>query len=495
VSNSSISVGDAERYILVNAFDVFAQDDWQVTPKLNVNLGLRYEYFGPLHSAGPNDIGEFVPGQGLELKNSLFNPDRNNFGPRVGFAYAPLNSFVVRGGFGVFYDQINVNPFLDFRPPIGAADGLEDNPIGPHPVDNYARSAYNWQAVQAGGASVFPGVTTCLGDNSTDANCQGQTFNVFGVNPNLRAPYIYNYNLNIEKSFGGSVVWQVGYVGSDAHKLSVMQDINQNGAFSAEYPNFGSILQLNSQGTSNYNALQTTLKIRLWHGLAGQFAYTWSHALDEVTEYRGVIPHDTFDLAEDYGNSDFDTRHNFTTFLSWQVPGSSHGPKWLTNGWEVSALVSLHSGQPFNPQTGTDPSGTQRPGLNIIASPYGGVSHTFNLAIGGEQWINPDAFCIPGPGCAGPTNPIGDLSRNVLVGPGFADVDLSVFKNFTIRERVRVQLRAEMFNLLNRINLASGAFSVGPNGVVGDTIGDFNGAPGIGPGEPFNMQLVGKVIF
>ncbi len=497
VSTSSIAVGDAERFVLVNGFDVFGQDDWQVTSKLNLNYGLRYEYFGPLHANnnGPNDLGEFIPGQGLVVPGSLFKPDRNNFAPRLGFAYQPVNGFVVRGGFGVFFDQININPFLDFRPPIGAADGLEDNPIGPHPVDSYTRSGYNWQAVQAGGASIFPGVTTCLGNNATDPNCQGETFNVFGINPNLRAPYIYNYNLNLEKSLGGSVVLQVGYVGSDAHKLSVMQSINQNGAFSAQYPNFGSILQLNGQGTSNYNSLQSTLKIRMWHGLAGQFAFTWSHALDELTEYRGSIPHDTFDLAADYGNSDFDTRLNFTTFLSWEVPGSSHGPKWLTHGWELSTLISLHSGQPFNPQTGTDASGTQRPGLNVISSPYAGISQTFNLANGGEQWINPAAFCIPGPGCAGPTNPMGDLGRNVLVGPGFADVDLTVLKNFTIKERFRVQLRAEMFNLFNRINLASGAFSVGPNGVVGDTIGDFNGAPGIGPGEPFNMQLVGKVIF
>jgi len=229
--------------------------------------------------------------------------------------------------------------------------------------------------------------------------------------------------------------------------------------------------------------------------LSGQLAYTWAHALDEVTEYRETIPHDTYNLGIDYGNSDFDTRHNFTAFLSYEIPGSSHGPKWLTHGWLVSTLVSLHTGQPFNPLTGTDPSGTQRPGLNVIANPFAGVNHTFNLAIGGEQWINPNAFCIPGPGCAGPTDPNGDLSRNVFHGPGFADVDLSFFKTIPIKERLRLQLRAEMYNTFNRINLSSGAFSVGANGVVSDTIGDFNGAPGIGPGEPFNMQLAAKIVF
>ena len=501
VSTSSIAVGDAERFVLVNGFDFFGQDNWQVTSKLNINYGLRWEYFGPLHANGPADLGEFIPGQGLKVQGQnlgqIFHPDYHNLAPRFGFAYSPGSGFVVRGGFGVFFDQINMNPFLDFRPPISAADGLEDNPVGIHPVDSYSRNSYNWQTAQLGGVSIFPHVTTCNGNFATDPGClsSSQVFNVFGVNPNFRPPYFYNYNLNIEKSLGGAALLQVGYVGSNGHKLSVMTDINQNGAFNALYPNYGSILQLESEGTSNYNALQAIFKLRSWHGVSGQMAYTWGHALDEVTEYRGVIPHDSFNLNIDYANSDFDTRHNFTTYLSWDIPGSSHGPAILTHGWVLSALLSLHSGQPFNPQTGSDASGTQRPGLNLIANPYAGVSHVFSAALGGEPWINPNAFCIPGPGCAGPRNPNGDLGRNALVGPGFADLDLSIFKNIPLKERFKLQLRAEMFNVFNRINLASGAFAVGPNGVVGDTIGDFNGAPGLGPGEPFNLQIAAKVVF
>jgi hypothetical protein len=386
-----------------------------------------------------------------------------------------------------------MNPFLDFRPPISAADGLEDNPVGPDPVDSYSRNNYNWQTAQVGGASIFPGVTTCSGNFAADPHClsAGQTFNVFSVNQNFRTPYFYNFSLNVEKSLGKLAVLQVGYVGSDAHKLSVMTNINQNGAFSAQYPNYGSIIQLNSEGTSNYNSLQTTLKIRNWHGLGAQFSYTWAHALDEVTEYRGAIPLDSFNLAQEYGSSDFDTRQNFTAFWSYDIPGSSHGPRILTHGWQLSSFLSIHSGQPFNFN-----AGTQRPGLNIISNPFAGVSHTFDLALGGEPWVNPAAFCVPGSvGCPGTTNPDGDLGRNVLVGPGFADVDLSVIKNIPIRERLRVQLRAEMFNIFNRENMATAAGSVGSNGVVSDTIGDFNGAPGLGPGEPFNMQLAAKIIF
>ena len=485
VSTSDIAVGDPERFVRVNGFDFFAQDNWQVTRNLNVNLGLRYDYMGPLHSTD-QDLAVFIPGEGLKIQGNgisrIFPADWNNFGPRLGFAYQPTskNDFVVRGGFGVFYDQINMNPFLDYRG--DGADGLQDNPIGPKPVDNYSLSNYTWQANQY----IFPGVTSC----PTLSGCGSNVYNVYSVNQDFRTPYYFNYSLNVEKAFGNAVVWQVGYVGSQGRKASVMLNLNQNGSYNGEYPNVGSIYQLNSMGNSNYNAMQSTLKIRAWHGVTGQFAFTWSHALDDVTEYRGVIPLDSFNLAQEYGSSDFDTRLNFTTFLTYDIPGSAHGPKWLSHGWQLTSLFSFHSGQPFNFD-----AGTQRPGLNIIGNPFAGVNRTFIPGVG-EPYVNPNAFCVPGTsGCPGTTNPDGDLSRNLFVGPGFADVDLSVIKNISIGERLKLQLRAEMFNVFNRKNLASGAGSVGSNGYLYDTIGDFNGAPGLGPGEPFNMQLVGKIMF
>src|SRR5712671_3132613 len=165
VSTSSIAVGNPERNVHVNAFNFYFQDSWQWTKKLSINYGMRYEYFGPLHS-GDKDLAVFIPDKGLVIQGNgienIFPPDRNNFAPRLGFAYQAKNDMVVRGSFGVFYDQININPFLDFRPPANAADGLQDNPIGPHPVSNYSLSGYNWQTVQAGGtASIFPDVKTC----------------------------------------------------------------------------------------------------------------------------------------------------------------------------------------------------------------------------------------------------------------------------------------------------------------------------------------------
>jgi TonB dependent receptor len=506
VHSAALAVGNAERQVRVNAFDMFLQDSWQITRKLNLNLGLRYEYFGPLHD-DKHDLPNFIPSQGLVVLgnglDSLFRPDWNNIAPRFGFSYQPREngSLVVRGGFGVFYDQINLNPFLDYRPPNGGADGFGQNPAGSAPVNIFNISTpFMWQA----NTTIFPQpITTC----PTGSGCGTSIFNVAAVDRNFRTPYYYNYNLNIEQGFGNVAVLQIGYVGSEGRKLSVMQDINQpsladpsNPAtpplqqrrpFFAQFPNFGSINQIRSAGTSNYNSLQTTLRLRSLHGLSSQFSYTWSHALDEVSQYRGVMPEDSFNLRRDYGNSDNDQRNTFAGFLSYEIPGSSHGPAWLTHGWQVSSLLTFRSGQPVNVKTAADTTGTnegqQRPDLVPGVNLY--LSHSFSKS--GVPWINPTAFALPTPGT------FGDLRRNLVYGPGYGSVDLSVFKNIPIYERFKVQLRAEMFNIFNRKNFTSPSttFPSSGFGVTADTLGDSVGAPGIGPGEPFNMQLAIKVIF
>ena len=162
--------------------------------------------------------------------------------------------------------------------------------------------------------------------------------------------------------------------------------------------------------------------------------------------------------------------------------------------------MNWHSGQP---------SDEARLGLDLIGNPHKGIVHKFDLTIPGEQWWNPAAFCSPGgTACPGAAD---NLARNKFTGPGYSDVDLSFIKNISVKERVRIQLRADFFNLFNRINLASGVGSVGSScapaaktgicttangfGQVTDTIGDFNGAPAIGPGEARNIQLVAKIIF
>jgi hypothetical protein len=538
VASSSVAVGDAERTVTVNGLSFFGADQWQVTRKLNINYGLRWEYFGPLHNDS-QDLVVFVPGRGLLTQGNgisgIFPPDKNNFAPRLGFAFQPTakNDLVVRGGIGVFYDQINMNPFLDYRPPNNAADGLQDNPAGPKPVSLYSipicgvnpSGGYNWGAVQqpicpAGTGnpgtvnptnSIYPGVSTCVtGNVATDPGCANGPFGIYSVGQNFRAPYLFNYNLQIEKSLGNFAIFQIGYVGSNAHKLSVMQNINQvpladTGTnftpaeqqaarpFNGQYPAFGDINQLNSVGDSNYNSLQTTFKLRSWHGLTSQVSYTWGHELDEVSEYRGVIPLDSTNLKAEYGNGDYDTRNSFTATFFYDVPKAPWAHGWteqVFNGWQLSSLWVLHGGQPFN-ITGN----TNRPGYNLVGNPFAGVSHTFSAANGGEQWVNPAAFVQAVDPVTG-AQELGNLARNKYYGPGFVDFDFSIFKNFSITERIKLQLRGEIYNISNRINLASGAGSVsGSTGFITDTIGDFNGAPGLGPGEPRNAQLVAKIIF
>jgi hypothetical protein len=503
VSSSAINVGNAERKIVVNALDFFGSDSWQVTRRLNLNLGLRWDYFGPLHN-GTKDIAIFVPGRGIQIQGAgldgIFHKNLRNFSPRVGFAYQPTSQgdLVVRGGFGIYFDQINVNPFMDVRPPNNA-DGVQDNPAGPHPVSIYTtntlgQTSYTWQP----GQYIFNPVQLCPSGNvAVDATCGNSVFDVYSVNQNFHTAYFYNYNLNVQKSFGnGAAVWQIGYVGSGGRRLSVLLNINQpidaagTLPFGSQYPNFGAINQLNSLGTSNYNALQSTLRLRAWHGLSSELAYTWSHSLDEITAYRGVIPFDSYNLKADYGNSDFDVRHTFTGSIIWEVPGSSRGPKALTHGWAVTSALSFHGGPP----------GDQvRPGLDIIGDPFAGVSHSFVKTASSAyvQWINPAAFTSAS--CGQVTSDgrcYGTLRRNQVYGPGFKDVDLGVSKSFNFTERMKLQIKAEMFNLFNSINYASGygPFSYS-SGQITDTIGDWNGAPGLGPGEAFATVLSAKITF
>jgi len=494
VDTSSFAQGNAERLIYVNSFDVFAQDAWQLTPRLNVNYGLRYDYVGPLYN-GAGNLPTFIPGSptGLSVQGaglaSLYPQDRNNFGPRFGFAFQPRagGRLVLRGSFGVFYDSSSLSPFFDNRPSNGGPNGFEGNPAGTNPVQTFTPSGYTI----ASGQPIF---------NTGAASVVG----IFSVDPHFRTPYTYNYQLAIEQSLGPSAVFSISYIGSESRKQITLQDINQtplNAAsatpvqssrpFYSEYPKYGVINQVESNGDSNYNSLQATLRTRDFHGFSTVLNYTWAHSLDDMTVYRSRLPQDSRNLKGDYGNGDYDTRNNFNSAAFYNLPRLGHGPDWLSSGWQVNGAVSFRNGLPFNIATSSDNSGTgekyQRP--NTVGNPYAGVTHT--IASSGIPWINPAAFATPAAGT------FGNLRRNQVFGPGYEDVDLSVFKNTKIWERVTLQLRAEMFNLYNRNNFAQpgGTFGSSSFGIVSDTIGDSNGAPGIGPGEPFNTQIAIKLLF
>jgi hypothetical protein len=516
-SASSMTLGNTERLVHLKTFSLFAQDAWQVSPRLTFNYGMRWDYEGPLGD-GKNDLSVFIPSKGGLVTQgsggigSVYPKQYTNFSPRLGFAFRPKadGDFVVRGGFGIYFDTPNVRPFLDGRAPNGAPQGIQANPVGTIPVSTVPAQAAS--AILSSNQPIFLAGPPCpTGNGCVDANGNPITYNLFTVSQSFHTPYVYNYNLNIEKGLGKALLLQVGYVGSSAHHLLTVADINQPALsatgtgvrpFATQFPDFGVIDEVQSAGSSNYNSLQAVLKVREWHRLSGQFVYAWSHSLDDMTQPNGSLPQDSFNLKGDYGNSDYDTRHSFKTLLNYDLPGASHWKK-LLNGWQLSTLLSFYTGQPFSVFSSTDTSGTgeneQR--ANQVGNPFAGVNHSIVNVNGSrfEQWLNPAAFVNA------PAGTFGTSSRNGYYGPGYADVDFSVIKNTPITERVKAQFRIEMFNLFNKQNLAppsnfcSGSpgqpCTGGSLGQSSDTVGDFWGAPGIGPGEPFGMQLALKIIF
>jgi hypothetical protein len=506
VVNSGLTEGNQVREYYVNSFNFFAQDAWQASKELNLNLGLRYDYTGPPHNPDKN-IAVFDPNApgGLAVVGStvdnLYQQYWKALSPRLGFSYQPSKAkgLVIRGGIGYYFDT----PFLL---PFG---NIKDNPAGSEPVASASVNSY----VIVKDQPIFPSLSQAI-------TGQG-VININSANQKYRQSATTTYNLNIQKSLGQAVIAQVGYVGSQARRLTNVLDINQaaqgsgfetpdntalcqeyasaaagneqcSRPYFAQFPTFGEILEVQSNYTSNYNSLQALLRTAAWHGFTSQFSYTWSHALDEETGFGPYPPQNSLNPRADYGNSDFDTRNTFIAFLVYNLPGSAHGPKWLSQGWQVNSGINLHGGQPFSVMASTNSSGNgefnDRADAVPGVSPFAGVSH--KIVDGVAQWFNPNAFVDP------PQGEYGTTRRNAYFNPGFSQVDLSVFKN-TKFEKFTLQVRVEMFNLFNRIDLAPVGFpkAVDTGGAIYSTIGASFAEQGLGPGEPFNTQLAAKIIF
>lgn len=504
-SNASIAIGNPERFVHVNTWFLNAGDSWQVTPTLSVNYGVRFDYEGPLHN-DTKDMSVFRPAltstnglafQGAQI-DSLYQKYYKSFSPRLGASYQLDTRTVARAAFGFYFDTPNLNPFLDNRPGNAAPNGVEGNPGGPNPVYTIAPTA-GAKGTITKGVAIFP--------STQKYPCtETSTCGVFSIDPKFRSAYNENFSFNIERTLTSNVIAQIGYVGSQGRRLLSLLDINQAAAkdysniadplaqqksrpYYAAYKQYSNINQISSIGTSNYNSLQAEIRLQNYHHLSGSAVYTWGHNLDEVTAYRGALPQDNNNFKGDYGNSDFDTRHTVVTFLSYQIPGLSVLPA-LTKGWQLNTLMSFHGGQPFSVHASGDVSGTNEG--NDRAVQIGPIRKGYQGQKPMANWLDPAAFADPVAGTFGTTR------RNAYYGPGYSNVDFSVFKDVKVKEFVTLQLRAEMFNLFNRVNYAppgGGYASAGGDFSLGDTIGDYNGAPGIGAGEAFNTQLGAKIIF
>ncbi len=517
---SGITLGTQERFIYTHTGSAFAEDSWQMTSKLNVNLGLRYDFQQPYYTNDPNlsifdpssANGLVVAGSGSGAPGYIYNSNKVDLSPRVGLSYQVHSGTVLRANYGIYYDQPAGQAFFgNIGIPNGGAGGVNNNPAGSQPnqsiVLNTPNPAPIWTANQA-----TPIFTPALGEPTG-----GNIVSIYSVTRNFKTPYVELFGLNLEQTIGKAWMFNVGYVGSVSRHNLVLQDINQNalGAdqnptmvlgpngylfpyqqstrpYFSQFPNFGIINQINSAASSSYNSLQVTLRSSSWHGLASQFAYAWSHNLDDSSVFN-TIPQNSLNLKDDWGNANLDIRNHFAAYLNYAIPAFEHGPKALTQGWEVNSILKFQNGEPVNVLTGQDNSGTAEgedrasitgPALNTDRSVQ---SHAY------AQYLNPSSFIVPAPAT------YGNLRRNQVVGPGFGDVDMSLLKNIPIyKERVRAQFRVEMFNVLNRINLAQPLNNLGYGSAFGwstSTIGVSYGAPGIGSGEPYNTQLALKIIF
>jgi outer membrane receptor protein involved in Fe transport len=497
VSSSSLQVGQMQDVYYMNSLGFFAQDTYKVKPNLTLTYGLRWEYFGPYYDHD-HRFSTFIPGQGGIVFvgkgiDSLYPKRYGNVAPRFGFAYTPTPKIVVRGSYGIYYDQPALNAFGDNRPPNGGATGIIYNPAGPSPIFSTTRSNYTIVA----GQPVFGNPTL-----------PPPPYGVFSVDQGYKTASLQNFTLNTQYQLSKSVVAEVGYAGSLGHHLVNVLDINQplpstlgtaatraaqnmTRPFYAQYPNYATINQVASGANSHYNGLLASIRTSDWHGLTSKFSYTFGHSYDDASAVRGLTPTDSRNLRFDYGNSSFDVRNTFTSYITYAVPSPSKGPKLLVRGWQLNSLLSFFSGLPYTVYAGQNISGTfeSKDRVNVVGDPTSGTNTS--ITNGTVQWLNKAAFALPAPGT------FGNEQRNQFYGPRFASVDFSVFKTTPITERISTQFRVEMFNLFNRTNLPNPntTFTSGSFGQISSTIGAANGAPGIGAGEPFNVQLALKIIF
>jgi hypothetical protein len=364
--SSRQQVGNTNRDARQNGDGVYAQDSIRLSNRLTVNLGVRWDYFGVIHEAH-GLLTAYDPAVGIVARNPLYNKDFNNFAPRLSFAWdvTGKGKTVVRSGFGVFYDNFSQDAFTGQIYLNSFNIGTAYNPVPNAPVLLLKPAS--------GLPPLAPDAPIFVRDVTSDVST---------VPKNMRTPYIYNFNLNLQQQLAHDTVLQVGYVGSIGRKLLRLRDLNQptqaqitaadlactpapciiDGGirkfsnlapmsslepFSPFYVN-----DLEASATSNYHSLQASLSQHNFHGLDNQIAYTWSHSIDTASDSQDYVPNAAFpqdsnNVQGDKAASNYDVRNRLVWSSSYSLPQWDSLGK-MGNGWSLSGVLTLMSGHPFS---------------------------------------------------------------------------------------------------------------------------------------------------
>ncbi|MGB9334425.1 MAG: TonB-dependent receptor [Candidatus Acidiferrales bacterium] len=522
-------VGDSNRNARQNNEGLYVQDSIRLTNRVTINAGLRWDYFGVIHDTN-GLLSAYDPTQstfGIVFRNPLYNKDFNNFAPRFSVAWDALGKgkTVVRAGIGVFYDDFSQDAFIGQIYENTFNAGVAYNPAGAKPI--LLEKLPTTPTPLVPDAPIF--VRDATGDVST-------------VPQDMRTPYVYNYNLNVQQEIFRNTVLQVGYVGSAGRKLLRIRDLNQPtqaeitaadlGCLPSPCINDGTLRgslvtpmsalepfapfyvnQLESSATSNFNSLQVLLTQRNWHGFTHQISYTWGHSIDTASDSQDYVPNasmpqDSNNVRGDKGPSNYDVRNRFVWAATYDFP------KWsgrLREGWSISSVLTLMSGHPFSMN------------YNFIDDFSGGGEFDDRPDVVGPIRYNPSdprnyldlsSFSVPcnynsafnnGDGfadsCEPGTRHYGTLGRNSLIGPDYRNFDIALSKLTSINERFKLLFRVDAYNLTNHPNFAnplavaffadaapnrSGAFPTGINPVTGQSVGNLaiTATSDVGLGNP-----------
>ena len=497
-------------------YGFFLQDNWRVRPWLTLNLGVRYDYT-PYMSEKSNRISNFIPElgisvcaggeirdasglvcrsrDGLDLPDSLVRTDKNNLAPRFGFALQPFNDgkTVIRGGAGIFFSTETINP---------ARQQLANN----YPYlfrETYNRSS-TANILQVRLEDPFPAGRGSLAGLTTPQ----------GIPIDSQTPEVYQFNLTLEREIVKDLAFEIGYVGSQGRHLGMRYNLNAavpvglnttTGALITQrrFPTLGDVTYQIQGVNSNYNALQTSIRRRARNGLTLLASYTFGKAMDQNSNTNNSTtgsqrnPQNTLNWRDEWALADYHRTHQFSASFNYDLPfgrgqaffGRAKGiTQSLLGGWQLNGIATILSGRPFTPVFSTVDTANGRP--DIVGDPYENVPEGL--------LYNPFVFRRPVATAAAP-DLYGNAGRNILIGPDFKNFDISLFKNIRLAERSKLQLRWEVFNVLNHPNYQVPGFLL-PTTIETTSLTELINTSDVGrarltSNEAREMQFAVRIIF